>query len=202
MEIKTFLDARFLAPSTIAVFFVFLANPEKFSSYIAYHEFGFLLGFVFVFGIGFLISSLMTGLFIEPFKIRQTLSNESIKRLSVLFPYLKRGDCFTKTEKELAIWLAIEDDKSKYIREQLHKRWHAFNASANSILALVLALVSIYYFNVGIVFKSFWWPLFGASFIAFAITACTTYKSVKEIDNIIIHRLGDDKRSAEIHKDG
>lgn len=197
MEIEKFLDARFLAPPTVATFFVFLANPESFTMYMVSHRTGFFVSVVFIFGTGFLISSLVTGLFVELFKWRQTLSEESIKKLSEseLFPYLKGGECLTDTEKEVATWLTVEDDKFKYIREQLHKRWHAFNASANSILALVLALLSIIYFNIGIVFTPFWWPLFVLSFTAFVITMCKTYKSVREVDNIMLRRRLFDPRA-------
>ena len=146
MEIKSFIDARFQVPPLIATLFIFLANPVKFIAESG--KLGFLVGgTVFIFGAGFLISSVVTT-FIILFKCRQTLSKESIKKLPTLFPYLRKSkDSFTVTELETATWLAIEDKKYKYVREQLHKRWHAFNASANSAFALALVLIPIYVLN-------------------------------------------------------
>ncbi len=190
MEIKSFIDARFLVPPMVAAIFIFLTNPVDYFASIQEISLPiFLGGTVFIFGVGFLISSAVTTLIIL-FKCKQTLSKKSIEKLPKLFPYLKCGDCFTIAELEVATWLTIESKKLKYIREQIHKRWNAFNANANSAFALLLVLISIFFLNIikSPVNPHLWWTLFILVEFVFIANACDAYNSLKEIDNIMIRR--------------
>lgn len=206
MEIKQFLNARFLAPPIIVVFFIFLADSEKFIGYINKYNgaVGLFVGTVFIFGIGFLISSFAT-LFINwatgspshdsRFPSRATLNKISVDKAKKLFPFLPKNDSkkLTQTEKEVAIWLTIADDKKdKYLREQLHKRWHVFNASFNSFIGLLFVFFFVVfrqsYFSDWQTPSVLWWLIFLVSVVVFLLDSVITYQSVQEIDNIMVRR--------------
>lgn len=198
MELKQFLDARFLVPPLILALFAFSANPDKVIDYITGYNSSvlvLLVGAVFLFGIGFMISSLVTALVVIPCNLRGTLTEQSERLFLKIFPFLKnpdRREGYSNTEREAVTWLSISTDKDKYIREQLHKRWHACNASANSIAALVIsALVAYPWVGLGeqsCLYQGAWWSLLVALASIFLITARDAYRSVVEIDNIMIRK--------------
>lgn len=201
MEIKEFINARFLVPPTIFLFFLFLANPDKFVLYIESHDK--LTNLIFapsiIFAFGFLISTAVTAFYINPLRLRQTIEDTRI--LEKVFPFLKESinNEYNDTQKEISTWLTILDDsdqKLDYLREQIHKRWHAFNAGMNAIASLLLLLIYVMMLQRQTGW-SFWsvplwgyiWPLLiTISIIAFYFAGQDAYNSVKEIDNIMIRR--------------
>lgn len=188
MEVKSFLDARFLVPPTLTFFFLFLLDGGiKLTSYIQPIDsdfIGFLTGAIFIFSLGFLISSITTAFIINLFKLRDVLSSDSIQKLQGLFPFLNR--CL-KIDREVATWLTIFNKEDEYLQVQLHKRWHAFNANLNSAIALLLAYI------LGVVIWEIqptllWFLLWFIGLISFIFNAFLSHQDVKNIDNIMINR--------------
>lgn len=193
MEIKKFLDARFLVPPIITIFFIWLANPPVFLDYIQKYQGvgGFLTGVAFIFALGFLLSSIMTAFVINLFNLRTTLSKESGDYLEKHpFSFLKQSGVI---DKEITTWFAILDDKTglklDYIRDQIHKRWHAFNANLNSVAGLLFSfLIVCNYINIATNMINIWTILFTLSIAGFFVNARVAYQNVRDIDNIMVKR--------------
>src|SRR3989338_5748867 len=112
MEIKQFLDARFLVPPAITIFFLWLANPPDFLDYILKYQGvgGFLTGTTFIFALGFLISSFVTFFVIKLFGLRATLKEYKEEDIEKIFPFLNKP--LQGIDKEAATWFAILDEKN------------------------------------------------------------------------------------------
>ncbi|MEX1063750.1 MAG: hypothetical protein WD898_04130 [Candidatus Paceibacterota bacterium] len=184
---KEFVNARFFVPPIVGALFVFFADPRRFLVFVKEHDYWWpiVIAPIFVFGIGFLVSTFVTTL-IDSFKKRITLSQESFGKSIELFPYLE-GDEYKDTKRELATWLVLKDQELEYIRNQVDKRWHAFNASANSLVVLILVHIWAAIESV-VVAPCLWWIAFLVSSIAFCLNARENYRKVAEIDNVIISK--------------
>lgn len=201
MDIKEFINARFLVPPIIGIFFVFLANPMEFINFLSTEKHdnitSLILAPIIIFSLGFLISTFTTAFLVVLLKLRRTLSDEFLNNIVVEnrpFDFFEKKDCFTDTEVELITWIAIVGKENSYLQDQIHKRWHAFNASANSIVAILVSWVIIVTLKVQFFDKYPWsiiltvFTISFAAIIAFFITAVNSYKSVKNLDMLVVKR--------------
>ena len=194
MEIKQFIDTRFLVPPIITVFFIWLVDPFVFFDYFKNYEgyegiVGFLTSTAFILALGFLISSFVT-VIINIIGVRDILKEHQNEL--VLPDFL---DPSQNIDREVTTWLAILDDakneeeklKLDYIRKQIHKRWHACNANFNCVAALIAsAAILLLYLNWSP--SCAWWVIWIISIVLFVINGRYAYQDVKSIDIIMVKR--------------
>jgi len=156
---------------------------------------------IFIFALGILISTFTTAIIIIPCKLKKTINSENLELIKASkklgFLEKSKGE-YTETSLEMVTWFAISDTKEEnpeYIRNQTHKRWNAFNAGLNSIIALIIAsvvsLLIIFLTEMEFWFSWWWiiWLFLLVIFVVFfLINTCNAYKSVKEIDNIMVKK--------------
>lgn len=85
-------------------------------------------------------------------------------------------------------WLTISDKESKYFRDQIHKRWHAFNLNLNCSFAVLVSLLTFRFLGFP-EFPLIWLLLFFVSLISFGWNALQAYLDVKNLDNIAAQRF-------------
>lgn len=201
MDIKEFINARFLVPPIIGIFFVFLANPVEFVNFLSTEKHNnitsLILAPIIIFSVGFLISTLTTAFLVILLKLRRTLSDEFLNNIvgkNRPFDFFEKKDCFTDTEVELITWITILGKNNSYLQDQIHKRWHAFNASVNSIVTILVSWAIVIILKIQFFDKYPWFmvlTVFTISFvatIAFLITAINSYASVKNLDMLVVKR--------------
>ena len=97
---------------------------------------------------------------------------------------------------EMPTWFSISvkkdgDKQIDYIKDQIHKRWHAFNANINCATGLAIAGL-IQYFNKiefpNIYWEGKWWMAVMISIFIFLKVGWYAYKDVKIIDKIMVAR--------------
>lgn len=189
MGTQKFIDARFLAPPLLVFFFIFLADPCFF--YIRLVLTGDvlanLLGIsILIFTFGYLLSTYGTAFYIIPNNLRTTLLVENKGKKVAMERF--GLDPYSKTEMELATWLAVSKEEYQYVREQVDKRWIAFNANVNCLVALILALFIVLVF---VRFPSYCWGLiwlafFVVTFVAFNKSKKEALESVRQLDGALI----------------